>query len=133
MTTHRAQCACGQLSLTCEGAPVRTGVCHCFGCKRNTGSAFSFGATFRAEQVRVEGRTTEWVRTGDEGGRMARHFCPVCGVTVYGISQARPDFVRVEAGCFADLAFPPPPTVTVYDDDRRYPWLDLTCEPLERC
>lgn len=133
MTTHRAQCACGQLSVTCEGAPLRTGVCHCFGCKRNTGSAFSFGATFRAEAVRVEGRTSEWVRTGDEGGRMARHFCPVCGVTVYGVSEARPGFVRVEAGCFADLAFPPPPILSTYDDNRRYPWLDLACEPLERC
>ena len=61
MTTHRAECACGQLALICEGAPVRTGVCHCFACKRNTGSAFSFGATFRGEQVRSEGEAKVWV------------------------------------------------------------------------
>lgn len=131
MTTHRAQCACGQLSVTCEGAPVRTGVCHCFGCKRNTGSAFSFGATYREAQVRIEGRTSAWVRIGDEGGRGTRSFCPVCGVTVYGTHEARPGFVRVEAGCFADLAFPPAPTMSTYDE-RTYPWLALTCEPLER-
>jgi hypothetical protein len=132
MTSHRAQCACGQLSVICEGAPVRTGVCHCFDCKRNTGSAFSFGATFRAENVRVEGQTREWVRIGDEGTRGIRHFCPVCGVTVFGTREAAPELVRVEAGCFADLAFPPAPTMSTYDDDRTYPWLALTCEPLER-
>lgn len=132
MTTHRAQCACGQLSLACEGDPVRVGVCHCFACKRNTGSAFSYGATFRAEQVRVEGRTTEWVRSGDAGGIGRRHHCPVCGVTVYGVRDGAPGLVRVEAGCFADLAFPGPPSASGYDDDRRYPWLDLACEPLER-
>jgi len=132
MTTHVARCACGQLSVICEGAPVRTGVCHCFACKRNTGSAFSFGATFRQENVRVEGRTSQWLRIGDEGGRGTRHFCPVCGVTVYGTNAERPGFVRVEAGCFAELDFPPPPTASSYDDDRRYPWLDFNCEPLER-
>jgi hypothetical protein len=132
MTTHRAECACGQLSVSCEGAPVRIGVCHCFACKRNTGSAFSFGATFRAADVRIEGRTSEWVRIGDEGGRGRRHFCPVCGVTVYGTRDGAPGFVRVEAGCFADLGFPPPPTLSTYDDNRRYAWLDLSCEPLER-
>jgi hypothetical protein len=132
MATHRAECCCGQLSLSCEGDPVRVGVCHCFDCKRNTGSVFSFGATFREADVRIEGKASVWVRIGDEGNRGLRHFCPACGVTVYGVNEARPGFIRVEAGCFADIAFPPAPTVSVYDDDRTYPWLTLTCEPLER-
>ncbi len=38
------------------------------------------------------------------------------------------------AGCARGLraAFPLAPTVSVDDDDRAYPWLALTCEPLER-
>ena len=132
MTTHTAQCACGQLSVTCKGDPTRTAVCHCLACKQNTGSAFSFSAVYDAQRVRIEGAATDWVRIGDEGTRGTQCFCPVCGVTVYGTNEQRPGFVRVSGGCFADLAFPPPPTLSVYDDDRRYPWLDLTCEPLER-
>jgi len=132
MTTHRAQCSCGQLSATCEGDPVRTSVCHCLACKQSTGSAFTFGARFRKEDVRVEGRASEWVRVGDEGSRGTHRFCPVCGSTVFWTNDQRPDFILVSGGCFADLDFPPAPTVSVYHDDRIYPWLAITCEPLER-
>jgi hypothetical protein len=39
--------------------------------------------------------------------------------------------VAVSAGAFADLTFPPP-TVSVYHESRRYPWIDLHAEPLEK-
>ena len=34
-------------------------VCHCFACKRRTGSAFGLGGWFREDQVRVAGNTAE--------------------------------------------------------------------------
>jgi hypothetical protein len=70
MVTRRAECSCGQLSATCSGEPVRVSVCHCLACKRRTGSAFSFNARFPEDKVSIEGRSAEFTRIGDEGGRV---------------------------------------------------------------
>ena len=130
MVTRRAECACGQLSATCEGEPFRVSVCHCLACKRRTGSAFSFNARWREAQVRVQGRASQFTRIGDEGGHITYNFCPECGVTVcYRIAEW-PDAVAIPGGAFADLAFPAP-AFSVYDDSRRFRWLEVVADPLQ--
>ena len=128
---RRAACACGQLSATCSGEPVRVSVCHCLDCKRHTGSAFSWNARWARAEIAIEGRAVEFTRIGDEGGRSTHSFCPNCGTTVYYRNEALPDFIAIPAGCFADRAFPPP-QVSVYDPSRRCEWLDILTDPLER-
>jgi len=120
MRSRRASCSCGQLTLTCEGEPVRISICHCLACQRRTGSAFGVQARFERSRVTVEGRATQFVRTGDEGGRATQHFCPVCGATVYYEGTWMPGSVGVPVGAFADPSFPPP-TVAVYES-RMHPW-----------
>ena len=131
MTTRRAECSCGQLSATCSGEPVRIAVCHCLACKRKTGSAFGFGAWFRKHDVLTEGRAAEFVRVGDDGGHVTNSFCPNCGTTVFWSIDTIPDAVAVSAGSFADLSFPPP-FVSVYHESRRFPWVEIRTEPLEK-
>ena len=81
--TRLAACACGQLSVACEGEPVRISMCHCLECQRRTGSVFGAQARYPREAVTIAGRATEYTRTGDEGGKVTSRFCPVCGSTVY--------------------------------------------------
>src|ERR1700683_624420 len=131
MTTRRAECSCGHLSATCSGEPVRVAVCHCLACKRKTGSAFGFGAWFRKHDVLTEGQTAEFVRVGDDGGQVTNRFCPHCGTTVVWGIDTIPDAVAVSAGSFADLSFPPP-FVSVYHESRRFPWVEIRTEPLEK-
>jgi hypothetical protein len=128
---RRAECACGQLSATCLGEPVRVSVCHCLNCKRRSGSAFSWNARWPRADVTVDGRAAEFTLVGDEGGRATMSFCPDCGTTVHYRHEAMPDMVAIPAGCFADAAFAPP-TVSVYDPFRRCAWVDIDAEPLER-
>jgi len=130
MTTHRAQCSCGQLSAVCTGEPVRVAVCHCFSCKQKTGSAFGLSVSFHEKDVQIDGRATEWLYVGNEGSHSLRRFCPVCGTTLCWSRGS--GHVSVSGGCFADVAFPSAPTVSVYHDDRKYPWVEITSEPLER-
>ena len=131
MTTRRAECSCGQLSATCTGEPYRIAVCHCLACKRKTGSAFGWSAWFREEQVSTEGQATQFVRVGDEGSHITQSFCPKCGSTVFYKIDRILGAVAVAAGAFADLSFPPP-TVSVYHESRRYPWVEIRAEPLEK-
>ncbi len=118
--TRRATCACGALAVVCEGEPVRLSMCHCLSCKQRTGSIFGVQARFARDKVTVTGPAHEYVRVGDEGGRVTHRFCPTCGTTVYWDLDAVPGFFTVAVGAFADPGFPPP-TVSVYGD-RRSPW-----------
>jgi hypothetical protein len=97
------------------------GICHCFACQRRTGSVFGVQARFARDKVTVEGTATEYVRIGDEGGRLVFRFCPRCGATVYYTIDEQPDLVGVPVGAFTAPAFPPP-TYSVYGA-RRHPWV----------
>ena len=122
--THEASCCCGQLRVTCEGDPVRVSMCHCLACQQRTGSTYGVQARFAREQVtRIEGRSSEYVRTGDEGTKAEFRFCPECGSTVYWHNLAMPDVIAVPVGAFADPAFPPP-TRSVYGV-RRHAWVNV--------
>ncbi len=119
---RRASCCCGQLSLSCEGEPIRISMCHCLACQQRTGSAFGVQARFRKEQVQaITGRTTQYARVGDSGGRARFHFCPDCGSTVYWQIDDMPDVIAVAVGAFADPSFPAP-KVSVYGI-RKHPWV----------
>jgi hypothetical protein len=108
MTIRHAACNCGQLSITCEGEPVRISVCHCSECQRRTGSVFSVQARFTRDRVQARGNASQYVRLADSGNRLTFNFCPACGSTVYWKSEAAPDLIAVAVGAFADETFPAP-------------------------
>jgi hypothetical protein len=123
VTERHAACSCGQLRLVAEGEPRRISVCHCRACQRRTGSVFAAQARFDEEQVRSEGRRSEFVRLSDHGETRTFSFCPECGATVFYILASQPGIVAVPVGAFADPAFPAP-TVSVYES-RRHAWVEL--------
>jgi hypothetical protein len=121
MTVREARCACGTLTARAEGDPVRISLCHCNDCKRRTGSAFAWNATYLAEQVTISGPFLSFQRSSDEGNWGRHHFCPTCGVSIHYEIQVRPGMISLPAGAFADQDFPAP-TIEVYDE-RRCAWL----------
>ena len=123
MTRRVASCSCGQLSATTTGKPVRISICHCLACQRRTGSVFGMQARFPEAAVTVQGRSTVFARTGDEGTTARFHFCPDCGATVYYLMDAIPGMVAIPGGAFADPGYPAP-RVSVYGE-RMHPWVRL--------
>ena len=121
MVTHRASCSCGQLRVTCEGDPVRVSMCHCLACQQRTGSVFGVQARFAQERVAIEGRSSEYERVGDSGGKARFHFCPTCGATMYWRNDDTPGVIAVPVGAFADPGFAAP-TRSVYEV-RRHAWV----------
>jgi hypothetical protein len=132
MTTRKAACNCGQLHLTCEGAPARISMCHCLECQRRTGSSLGVQARFPRSQVsRIEGKATQYIRVADSGNPITFYFCPVCGSTVYWELKSQPDLIAVAVGAFADPDFPPP-EISVWEK-RRHAWAELSDKiPLKR-
>jgi hypothetical protein len=121
MATRTAACSCGQLTLVAEGDPIRVSICHCLACQRRTGSVFGAQARFSKDQVRIEGRSTEYVRISDDGERRTFYFCPECGATVYFRFPVDPDAIAVPVGAFGDPTFPPP--VRSIWESRRHAWV----------
>jgi hypothetical protein len=122
---REASCHCGQLRLEVTGDPFAVSICNCRACQRRTGSAFGMQAGFKADQVQVDGRFSDFARISDEADRKEHvfHFCPDCGSQVFYTEPTEPDLVVVSVGSFADPAFPPP-TESGYDS-RRHPWIGL--------
>jgi hypothetical protein len=125
MATREAACLCGQLRLEVEGDPLAVSICHCLDCQRRTGSAFGMQAGYKAAQVQVVGRFSDYARISDQADRKEHvfHFCPDCGSQVFYTEPTEPDLVVVSIGAFADPSFPPP-TESGYDS-RRHPWVGL--------
>ncbi len=82
-------------------------------------------AGFKADQVQVAGRFSDYLRVSDEADRKEHvfHFCPDCGSQVFYTEPTEPDLIVVSVGSFADPSFPPP-TESGYDS-RRHPWVGL--------
>ena len=124
MPTREARCSCGQLQLAVGSEPRRISICHCLACQRRTGSAFGVQARFDRDQVRVTGRSHEYVRMSDEGDEQRTFkFCPECGATVFYADSSTPDLIAIPVGAFADPAFPPP-TVSVWES-RKHDWVTV--------
>ena len=69
------QCRCGELRFRVEGAPLITMACHCRGCQRMTGSAFSLSAAIPDEGFEVlQGETVP----GGADHEFGHRFCPEC-------------------------------------------------------
>jgi hypothetical protein len=125
MATRDAACHCGQLRLEVAGDPFAVSICNCLACQRRTGSAFGMQAAFKADQVQVAGRFSDFARISDEADRNEHifHFCPDCGSQVFYTEPTEPDLIVVSVGSFADPSFPPP-TESGYDS-RRHHWVGL--------
>ena len=75
------------------------------------------------KDVTTSGRSTEFLRVGDEGTKATFRFCPECGATVYYTPEAFEDAVVIPVGAFADPQFPSP-TVSVYEE-RMHSWVTM--------
>ena len=70
-------CLCGEVRFVATGRPYRVGVCHCLDCRKHHGALFHASAIFPEAAVTV---------TGDTHAYTGRHFCPLCGSSVFSRS-----------------------------------------------
>lgn len=121
---REAKCSCGQLGVITRGDPQVVAVCSCLQCQQRTGSAFGVSSYFNGDQI-VEkfGEYTSFESTAEEGRKVVRCFCPVCGSTVFWQAELFPSKTGVAVGCFADPNFPAP-IASVWNKSK-HPWVTL--------
>ena len=70
-------CLCGKVRFVASGHPYRVCLCHCLDCRKHHGALFHASAIFPEDAVVIEGETREY---------QERHFCPLCGSSVFSRS-----------------------------------------------
>jgi hypothetical protein len=71
---------------TVSGSPIRTGICHCKNCCKESGSTFTAFAVWPEDRFTSTGETKQW-----EG----RSFCPTCGSRLFAVEEGE---AEVEIG-----------------------------------
>jgi hypothetical protein len=120
-----AECACGRLRVSVESEPMMVAICHCDFCQKRTGSVFQVGAYFAAnEPIEVRGETKSY--NGLEidgvgnaaGASVTYNFCPICGSTVYWVSDGEAGILGISAGNIVGTELPAP-GMELYTENRR--------------
>lgn len=96
-------CRCGEVRFRISAAPVMETICHCTGCQRMTGGAFSTTLITPAEDFKVTaGEPVEGgLGTSDDA---SHHHCPRCKSWVFTWLKTMP-FVNVRATMLDDATW----------------------------
>jgi len=91
-------CRCGQVRIKMNVSPFLTMACHCSGCQRMTGSAFSLSAGFPGNEFAI---TKGEPVVGGLHGANRHFFCPHCMSWMF-TRPHRFDFVNIRATMLDD-------------------------------
>ncbi len=119
----QGQCLCGNIKYTIHAEPLRKAQCHCKQCQRMSGGGHMSLAFFPEDALQVEGTPATYEMQADSGNTKTRHFCPQCGVGLFGTNTARAGMISVAVGTANDHAWFEPDAV-VYTAQR--PDWDIT-------
>lgn len=95
-------CACASVSVAARGRVLSMLVCSCRDCRKATGTGHSGFAIMRREDVTVAGKTRHFSKMAESGSWISRHFCPICGTPVYGVTDRSPALILLPVGLFQD-------------------------------
>lgn len=88
-------CRCGAVRFRIDAPPLLTMACHCTGCQRMTGGAYSLSVAVPSAGFRVvEGET---VIGGLHGEQLHHHHCDRCKSWLFTRVEPDPGFVNVRA------------------------------------
>jgi len=94
MDSWNGGCRCGQVRLRIDAPPLITMACHCTGCQRMTGSAFSLSIAIPSDGFSVTGGEPV---IGGLHGPTRHYFCPHCMSWMFTRPDGFDGFVNVRA------------------------------------
>lgn len=95
-------CACGSVRYSIGAKPRFSYLCQCRDCQRATGSGHAALMMFDAAGVSLSGAMRSFQKDLDNGHRIERNFCEVCGSPVAIRIDAYRDRLFIYAGSLED-------------------------------
>lgn len=102
---YQGGCLCGGVRFEVSGLPAFSANCHCRDCQRATGSAYMPVLGVSRDSVRITGEVRYFERRADSGAMASEGFCPHCGARLFGLADALPGMLLVQAGNLDDPGF----------------------------
>lgn len=92
-------CQCGAVRYRLDGAVLKTYICHCRECQKQSASAFGISVRVHgADIVITQGQVKTWQRPTDSGRVLACHFCPDCGSRLFHGDLVGDEPVSIKGG-----------------------------------
>ncbi|MFE0755994.1 GFA family protein [Inquilinus sp. NPDC058860] len=114
---QEGRCRCGRVRFRITARPLLTMACHCTGCRRMTGSAFSLSAAIPSEGFAVtEGEPV----IGGLHGPSRHYFCPHCLSWLFTRPEGLDQFVNIRSTMLDDPAWSVPFIETFTSE--KLPW-----------
>jgi hypothetical protein len=88
-------CHCGAIRFEANINPDYVVLCHCTDCQTFSSAPYRASVPVKAENFRLEGQPTEYVKTGGSGARVAVAFCGSCGTALYSTAAAPAERTRL--------------------------------------
>lgn len=95
-------CRCGQVRFKVSAPPLLTMACHCTGCQRMTGSAFSLSVAIPSDGFEV---TRGEPVIGGLHGATRHYFCPHCMSWMFTRPEGMDWFVNLRATMLDDAGW----------------------------
>lgn len=110
-------CMCGAIRYRLRGEPAWVWQCYCRDCQRATGTGHTTIVGMHRDNVVVEGAPGTYSTGGDTGGRVDRHFCPVCASRLFTTGDLPGPIMIFQAGTLDEPGCVAP-TAAIYVKDR---------------
>ncbi len=82
-------CACGETRHQFNEPPLNALFCYCKDCQKASGSDKIFSLLLKIDSFEItQGNLSIYKTTAKSGNEVERHFCPKCGSTLFGKSNA---------------------------------------------
>ncbi len=98
-TVVEGACRCGALRFSLNSQAIMTMACHCSGCQRMTGSAFSLSSLFPSASLQVLSGDP---MIGGLHGATRHYFCPECMSWLWTRPEGLDEFVNVRSTLLDD-------------------------------
>ena len=91
-------CYCGNITITGDVSSDKIMACHCTDCQKFSGAPFRAVAVIAADDVKIFGTVTEFLKIAESGNERLQGFCGKCGSHLYAADPAKTLFM-VRTGC----------------------------------
>src|SRR5436190_13885047 len=106
-------CLCGAVRYSVRGDPVHVRRCHCAGCRKESGSAFTVYAVWPVEAFEMSGEISSYDGRG---------FCPRCGSRLLDTSDPGDTLIEIRIGSLDEAPFELKPDDEIWVK-RRESWI----------
>ncbi|KAI0442759.1 Mss4-like protein [Xylaria telfairii] len=97
-------CFCGKVRYTVEGQPLGKALCHCYDCRKITGSTYSTNIIVGGPSFKLVSGTPKSIgKKGDSGNEIVSHFCGDCGSTLWRDGVSFGDSKVIKVGTLDDV------------------------------